>query len=528
MARDKTAIIIGAGPAGITAAYELLQRTDIKPIIFEATGHIGGISRTIQYKGNRLDLGGHRFFSKSEKIMRWWTGFFAVQNKPSLDEILLGLDTVHRYGDTEPGGNGDPQQNDKVFLVRKRISRIFFSRKFFDYPVSLNSALIKNLGVKNLIKIGLSYLAIKFFPVRDEKSLEDFFINRFGKELYLTFFKDYTEKVWGRPCNQIRAEWGEQRVKGLSISKTLSHAMQQILRKYFGEKIHYEMETSLIDQFWYPKLGPGHFWETVAGQIVHSGGEIHLNARMVGLCGEGGRITSVEIAQKDETARIEADYFFSTMPVQALVSSFKQEIPAAVREVANGLQYRSFMTAGLLLKKIKIKNTTNIKTLNGLIPDNWIYVQERDVRIGRLQIFNNWSPYMVRDLQTVWMGLEFFCDENDSFWNMDDESFIALAVDELIKLGFIDRSDVLDSMVIKVPKAYPAYFGTYEQFDTVKQFVDRFENLFLIGRNGMHRYNNMDHSMLTAITAVDAVCAGVSSKDAIWAVNMEASYHEEN
>ena len=484
MSDQKTAIIIGAGPAGLTAAYELLNRTDIKPIIYEMTEDIGGISKTINYKGNRIDIGGHRFFSKSDRVMQWWQNILPSQ-----------------------------------MLTRTRLSRIFFLRKLFDYPLSLNLNTFSNLGFMRIIKIGLSYIKTRFSPIKNERSLEDFFINRFGKELYLTFFKDYTEKVWGIPCNRIRPEWGIQRIKGLSISKALLHAVKK----------QKNTETSLIGQFMYPKLGPGQMWEQVARIIKEKGGEIYLEHKVIGLKHHDNKIVEAVVKKKTTNDLITktADYFFSTMPVKELIQSLQNGAPREVRHVAHGLIYRDFITAGLLLRKLKIKNETRIKTINNIVPDNWIYIQERDVKLGRIQIFNNWSPYMVKDENTVWIGLEYFCNEGDELWNKADESFAKFAIDELAKIDIIEKEDVLDKVVIRMPKTYPAYFGTYDQFHVIKNFTDKFENLFLIGRNGMHRYNNQDHSMLTAMAAVGNIINNIKSKHNIWAVNTEDEYHEE-
>ncbi|MEQ8168664.1 MAG: NAD(P)-binding protein, partial [Candidatus Eremiobacterota bacterium] len=370
----KTAIIIGAGPAGLTAAYELLVRTDIKPVIFEMTSHIGGISKTINYKGNRIDIGGHRFFSRSEQIMNWWLNIFPVEN-----------------------GYLKPQELDNIMLVRKRVSRIFFLRKFFDYPVSLNKNTILNLGFIRMLKIGLSYIYASLFPVK-EHSLEDFFINRFGKELYSTFFKDYTEKVWGVPCRMIKPEWGAQRIKGLSVKKALLHAVKSIFFRdsSLSQK---NTETSLIDQFIYPKFGPGQLWEEVAKIITDKGGEIFLNHRVIALDVKENSIITSKVRNDSGVEReFKGDYFFSTMAVRDLIGAM-ETVPKQVREVAQGLKYRDFITVGLLLKSLKIKEKEH------MIPDNWIYIQESDVKIGRVQIFNNWSPYMVKDEHTVWLGL---------------------------------------------------------------------------------------------------------------------------
>ena len=534
---QKTAIIIGAGPAGLTAAYELLDKTDIKPIIYEESNDIGGISRTINYKGNRIDIGGHRFFSKSGRVMDWWTNILPLQGAPAKDDIAVGREIPiskewikKDIGSSKIKKNQapDPERADNVMLNRSRLSRIFFLRKFFNYPIALNYNTFSNLGIKRTIKIGLSYIKTSFSQIKPEKSLEDFFINRFGVELYLTFFKDYTEKVWGVSCSQITADWGSQRIKGLSITNAILHAFKEIFK---GESSisQKNVETSLIGQFMYPKHGPGQLWEEVAKLIIENGGEIHYENKVIGIESNENRLDEIKVLEKStgEFKRIKGDYFLSTMPVKDLINSFKDDLPSDISEVAQGLMYRDFITVGLLLNELKIKNETKVGTVNDLVPDNWIYIQERDVKIGRLQIFNNWSPYLVKDDSKVWIGLEYFCNEGDDMWEMSNENFTDFAIKELEKIDIINADKVIDSVVIKVQKTYPAYFGTYDKFDVIKSFTDQFENLFLIGRNGMHRYNNMDHSMLTAMTAVENIKNGIKTKENIWNINAEEEYHEE-
>ena len=528
--KKKTAIIIGAGPAGLTAAYELLHKTDVHPIVFEMSDEIGGISRTINYKGNRMDIGGHRFFSKSDRVMAWWNTIMPIQGAPSSDdkEIEITYQGKSRHVRLNPDGP-DPEKTDKVMLIRHRLSRIFYLRKFFSYPVNLSAETIMNLGFMRVAKIGASYTKARVRPIKHEQSLEDFFINRFGRELYLTFFKVFTENVWGKPCDEISAEWGAQLIKGLSISKAVIHAMKSVLKtNKRGDVAQKNVETSLIEHFFYPKFGPGQMWEEVARQVTAKGGEVIMHHRVVSLDNAGGKIKAitVEDTKTGKKKKIEGDYFFSTMPISELIADFEHDVPKNVSEVASGLEYRDFMTVGLLLTKLKIKNTTDVKTLNNLVPDNWIYIQERDVKIGRLQIFNNWSPYMVKDKNTVWLGLEYFCNEGDELWTMDDKKFIAFAIDELEKIDIIDPKDVLDHTLVRVPKTYPGYFGTYDRFDEIRTFTDGFENLFLIGRNGMHKYNNQDHSMLSAMVAVENIIENRKDKDNVWAVNAEGEYHE--
>lgn len=529
-AAKKTAIIIGGGPAGLTAAMELLEKTDITPIVYEGTHEIGGIAKTVNYKGNRIDIGGHRFFSKSDWVMDWWTNIMPIQGAPAKDERVLNISYQNKTRSIVQAADGpDPEATDLVMLVRERLSRIFYLRKFFDYPVSLNAQTVKNLGLVRIAKIGVSYTKARLFPIKNEQTLEDFFINRFGKELYLTFFKDYTEKVWGKPCNEITAEWGAQRIKGLSVSKALKHAVKQIVKPRKGGDIaQKDVETSLIEQFLYPKLGPGQMWEEVARQVNAKGGKVVMETKVVALQQDkAGNITSVTVQDKaGKKTKVKGDYFFSTMPVRELVAGLDGDVPANVKEVAGALEYRDFITVGILLKDMKIKNETDRKTVNNVVPDNWIYIQERDVKVGRLQIFNNWSPYLVKDQDTVWVGMEYFVNEGDELWSMSDKDFAQFGIDELAKIDIIEKDKVLDSTVLRVLKAYPGYFGTYERFDEVRGYLDGIENLFLIGRNGMHRYNNQDHSMLSAMTAVQNIIKGRTDKTNIWDVNTEQEYHE--
>lgn len=524
----KTAIIIGGGPAGLTAAYELLHKSDIKPIVLEQSNMLGGISKTANHKGNRLDIGGHRFFSKSDRVMQWWQNILPIQGSMIKEDSELDITYRKQSRKVLLQKDGpDPNKEDRVMLIRSRLSRIFFLRSFFDYPVKLNFNTIKNLGLWRITKIMFSYLGIKIVPIRKEKSLEDFFINRFGKELYITFFRDYTEKVWGVPCHEIKPEWGAQRIKGLSVSKALWNAVKKIFvkEKNIDQK---GTETSLIEQFMYPKLGPGHMWEETGRIILEKGGEIRYNHRVKGIRKEGNRIValSVENTETGQTSEITGDFFFSTMAVKDLVGGMN-DVPDEVRKVSDGLVYRDFMTVGLLLNKLKIKNKTEIKTRNNLIPDNWIYVQEKEVKLGRIQVINNWSPFMLADLDKVWLGLEYFVNKGDELWSKSDEEFAQFAIDELAQIDIIDKEDALEAKVIREEKTYPAYFGTYDDFGTVRRFTDQIENLFLVGRNGMHKYNNMDHSMLAAMTAVENIINGVKTKDNIWDINTEKEYHEE-
>ncbi len=512
----KKAVIIGAGPAGLTAAYCLLKQfSDIHPVILEELNEVGGISRTVSHEGNRIDLGGHRFFSKSQEVMDFWKEHMPIQGFPALDDKLL-----HSGKKYVPGGP-DPETADRVLLLRNRFSRILYLRKFFDYPISIRLRTFLNLGFFRTAYAAFGYLYSMCFK-KDEKSLKDFMINRFGAPLYRMFFEKYTEKVWGRNPDAISASWGAQRIRGVSISELI----RNVLRKRFMK--NGKVETSLIDEFLYPKKGPGQFWESLAEEIESLGGEIRRNMKVVRAELENGKITAVTALSGGEEITFQADYFLSSMPVKDLIESIgKDAVPPDVYQNAAELPYRDFVTVGLETDRLKLKNQTGQKTVNNIIPDCWIYIQEPDVRIGRLQIFNNWSPYMVREpLRKVWIGLEYFCSEGDELWRMDDREFIHFAAKELEKIGVIEADSITSSIRIKVKKAYPAYFGSYENFGLIRNWLDTISNLYCIGRNGQHRYNNMDHSMLSAMCAANLIGSGSDDKSRLWDINTEAEYHE--
>ncbi|HEY0786358.1 MAG TPA: NAD(P)/FAD-dependent oxidoreductase [Acidobacteriaceae bacterium] len=545
---EQTAVIIGAGPAGLTAALEFCRRSHIRPIVLESSQRIGGISCTIQYKGNRIDIGGHRFFSKSDRVMDWWTELMPIAAEGAGEEFAIKYQNQERSvrrsaSGQRPGfafaGSGDSggvavaeEDQDLVMLVRPRKSRIYFLRSFFDYPLSLSGATLRQLGPVRMIRIGLSYVRARLFPRREEKTLEDFLVNRFGRELYLTFFKSYTEKVWGVPCEQISAAWGAQRIKGLSLRTALVHFFKKAFSRSKpqgqtrADLAQKGTETSLIEQFLYPRLGPGQLWEHVAGLVREMGGEVRLGWRVVKLHVDGDRIAAVEAESPGgEVVTLPGDFFFSTMPIRELMGILdtppQKPIPASIRAIADGLVYRDFITVGLLVDRLLVTEPDG-----GPLKDTWIYIQEPDVLVGRLQIFNNWSPYLVSDPSKTWIGLEYFCYDTDPLWAMADEDLARFAIEEVARIGILDAGHVRDSCVFRVPKTYPAYFGTYDRFDEIVRYMDRFENLFLVGRNGMHKYNNQDHSMLTAMTSVDNILAGNLDKRELWKINTEQQYHE--
>ncbi|MGH7654663.1 MAG: FAD-dependent oxidoreductase, partial [Gemmatimonadaceae bacterium] len=408
MSAGKIAVIAGAGPAGLTAAWELLARTDVVPLVFERTHATGGIAQTFAYKGNRIDIGGHRFFSKSDRVMRWWFTKLPLQGKPAADERERQLEVEYGVEASlrslaPKGASGprvtettrpapDPEAEDGVMLQRPRLSRIYFGRNFFPYPIGITLSVAWRLGFVNTALIGLSYIKAQLFPRRDETYLDAFFINRFGRRLYETFFRGYTEKVWGVPCSEIRADWGAQRVKGLSLTRALAHALKDLLSSDFKKKQE-ERETSLITRFFYPKLGPGQMWEAVAEQVTAAGGAIRYGARVDGVRMAGGRVASVTVVDDASGAReeIACDYFISTMPVRELMEQIEPAPPAPVLEVARGLRDRDFLTVGLLLKKLHV--SVRGGAAKPMVEDNWIYVQDAGVQVGRIQLFNNWSPY---------------------------------------------------------------------------------------------------------------------------------------
>ena len=515
----RVVIIIGAGPAGLTAAYELLDKSkEYDVVVLEESNMIGGISRTVNYKGNRMDMGGHRFFSKVPEVNEWWEKMLPTQGKRPYDDVKL-----KRKSKTKKGGP-DPEKTDRVMLRRNRLSRIFFNQKFFDYPVSLKASTIKNMGLGTTFVVGCSYMK-SVIHKRPEESLEDFYINRFGKKLYSMFFENYTENLWGRHPRDISPEWGAQRVKGLSISAVL----KDIFGKTFNMK-NRKVETSLIEEFAYPKLGPGQLWEITAKEVKKKGGEIIMNAKVIGIKKDKkNKLTGVVYEKDGKKVTLSGDYVISSMPIKDLVIAMN-DVPKKMMKIAEGLPYRDYVTVGVLAPKLALKNETNIKTLGNIVPDNWVYVHDRNVKMRRFQIYNNWSPYLVKDVEhTVWVGLEYFCNEGDDLWSMTDDDFAKMAISEMAKINIIaDKDEVMDYHVERVKKAYPAYFDTYEQIDDLRAYLDEIPNLFCVGRNGQHRYNNLDHSMCTSFETVKNIMTGETGKDNIWNVNVESDFCEDD
>ncbi len=533
----KKICIIGAGPAGITFADKLLQLGgDFKIDIYEKSSYIGGISKTVEYKGNRIDIGGHRFFSKSDEVMKWWANKFplALGN----DEYSNGINITYHNQKKSIQGFRLAEKSDidsgKIMLLRKRKSRILYERKLYDYPLKLNYKTISNIGIFRMISVIKSYLYSKFNKAKPD-NLEEFIISKFGQKLYSMFFESYTEKVWGKKPKDISAEWGAQRIKGLSIRKIVLDIFTKTLsgfsKKSNNEISQKKTETSLIEKFLYPKFGPGQMWECVAEELTSKGVKILFNHEINSLKFDTKKknLKSVEYRKTNgDFVEKEYDFVISTMPINELINGIKDEknLSPFSKNVYNDalkLPYRDFITVGILLNKLSGPNSE-------ILDDNWIYIQEKDVKVGRIQIFNNWSPYLCSDTDKFWIGLEYFCNENDEFWNKKDNEIISMAKNELEKLKLAKNENILDAVILREKKTYPAYFGTYKNFNLIKKEINLVGNLFCIGRNGMHKYNNQDHSMLTALRAAELVHNNnldISAKEKLWLINTEEEYHEQ-
>lgn len=459
-------IVAGAGPAGLTAAYEACKQ-GLKPVVFEKDAEVGGISRTVTYKNYLFDVGGHRFFTKYKDVKRIW------------NEIL---------------GND--------FLTRPRLSRIYYNNNFFYYPLKPLNAL-KNLGLFNSISIVLSYVSSQVRPYRDVKNFEEWVSNKFGKKLFNIFFKTYTEKVWGIPCTEIQADWAAQRIKSLSLGKAILNSIG-----FMGKG----RVTTLIDEFQYPRKGPGQMWNKAKTLIEQQGGEVKLNAPVVQFNRKKDKIISLTLHNNGSLQEISGDHFLSTLPLRELVQSIRPGAPDKVLDAAQNLKYRDFFTVGLIIDKPSI------------FPDNWIYIHSPDVRVGRIQNFKNWSPEMVPDSQMTTLGLEYFCFDTDDIWKKDDQELIELGKEEAAHLKFATRNQVIDGLVIRSPKTYPIYDEGYQKrVEVIKNYLEGFQNLQTIGRNGLHRYNNQDHSMLSSIYAIRNILGEDLS---VWDINIDDEYHE--
>ena len=505
--KNKIALFIGSGAACLSAAYTLCSQTDnIKPIIIECDDCVGGLAKTYEVNGIKFDLGPHRYFSKEEKVMSFWGNVFPYQGEPSKDDIIL------KRLIQNPKGNANPEYEDNVMLQRRRFSRIYYENKFYDYPVKMNLKTVLNMGIFKTIKCGLSYIK-SCFVKKEEKNLEDFMINRFGKVLYETFFEFYTQKVWGRHPKNISKEWGEQRIKGLSLMKTLLN------------KLTIKKETSLIEEYYYPKFGSGQMWEEMAKYIKFKGGDVLLNSKVVGMKTDNNRIVSLKIKTQEKEYDLEGDYIISSMPICDLIAGI-DNCPNDIRDIAAGLPYRDYQLISYKVNNFNLHNNTDWKTIDNLCPDSWIYIQDRCVNMGRIYIPKNFSPYLSKNIKDTLICLEYFCNKGDKLWNMQDTEIFNYGIEELIKIKAINSKDDIEfSHRLKAEKAYPAYFDTYKDFDKLKEFLNGIENLYCIGRNGQHKYNNMDHSTLSGITVADVILKDVD-KTVLWDINTEQSYQE--
>jgi len=464
--KNRNVVVIGAGPSGLAAGYKLTKE-GVRCTVIEKGQLVGGISKTVQHKGYYFDLGGHRFFTKVAKVNKLW-------------HEVLGSD----------------------FMKRPRLSRIYYNRKFFDYPIKPLNALT-GLGPVESARILASYVKARFFPYPVEDNFEQWISNRFGKRLYEIFFKTYTEKVWGIPCTEIKAEWAAQRIKGLSLTSAVMNAIY----KPKGKTIR-----TLIDEFEYPKHGPGMMWEKMR-EYISNQNKVMLNSPVTKIRVEGNRALSVTVENGKKELDVYGTDFISSMPLRELVNSIKPEPPKRILDAANALSYRDFLTVALIVNQ------------KDIFPDNWIYIHSPDVEVGRIQNFKNWSPYMVPDKNKTCIGMEYFCSEGDNVWNSRDEELVELARNEIETVGLAESKYVEEGVVVRTEKAYPVYDDNYvRNIETIKSYINGFENLQTIGRNGMHRYNNMDHSMLTALLAVENLSGKTHD---LWTVNTEQEYHEE-
>jgi protoporphyrinogen oxidase len=469
MSERTKVLIAGAGPAGLTAAYELCRRAAC-PIVFERDRIVGGNSWTEQYRGYRFDIGGHLFFTKLPEVNRIW--------EELLEEGLLRV---------------------------RRLSRIYYNGRFFFYPLKLANV-IGGLGLWNSFLIVASFLHTQMFPYPQEDNLEEWVSNRFGRRLYRTFFKTYTEKVWGMPCTSIRAEWAAQRIKGLSLRSAVVSAVVGDRKKNI---------KSLIEEFRYPERGPGMMWEAMQAYVQGHGGEVRMRADVIEVRHEGGRVLSF-VVEDHEGRREEVDgtHFIASMPVSELIAKMRPPPPADVLEAAKSLKYRDFLTVCLVVDH------------PDLFPDNWIYIHSPEVSMGRLQNFKNWSPFMLADPHKTSLGVEYFVNENDHLWSMPDPELIRFATAELVKIGLTHGASIEDGVVFRQKKAYPVYDETYQtHLSVIEDFLRGMTNLQMIGRNGLHKYNNQDHSMLTAILAVENLHGAAHD---LWKLSSDQSYQEES
>lgn len=495
--QKKKIIIVGAGPAGLTVAYELLKNApgEFEVTVLEQSDEVGGLARTVRHAGNRMDIGGHRFFSKDERVTQWWKEMLPLAGAPAMDDLMLG-----RPAALNPEGP-DPQEEDEALLLRRHISHVFYGGRLFDEPIRLSRKTVRQLGLRTTLKIWLSYGWARVLK-KQETSLENVYINRFGKVMYSMFFKGMIEKMWGCPASKIPADASARRIKGLSAQQNIAPVEKEFL---------------------FPKLGAGQMWETVAQKVQGMGGHLLKNCKAVGFrANQSGQLTEVQVETQRGKAWLAGDVFISSMYIKDLAASLPN-LPKEQVQAAEALPYRDFVVVGLLVRRLALQNTSGLPTLGDIVPDCWIVAQDENVKMNRIQIFNNWSPYMVKDPQhTVWLGLEYFCDEGNEFWNMEDEDCVKLVQEELEKMGVLEPgARVLGSCRERVQKVVPANFGNHKEMMGLKQWLEGYPNLICIGQNGQHRKGSMADTMLTAFAAADYILGGRTKREDIWHISGE-------
>lgn len=493
--KKRNVVIVGAGPAGLTLGYQLLKhQKNFDVTIIEKNDYVGGISASANSYKNTIDFGPHRYHAKYKDVDRFWKEIMSVQSEPSADDVIL-----NREVNLDKNGK-DPNKSDDVLLYRKRLSRIFFNGKFYDYPISLKLETFTNMGFSNSLNVLFSYLKSCVFK-KPETNLENFFINRFGQKLYQMFFEYYTQNLWGRHPKNISAEWGAERVKGVSIHKAFKNALQKTLK--INNK---KTEVSLIENFYYPKLGCGQLWDVLAENIVKLGGKIILKTKINKIYLDDNRVKKISVSNNKLNIIDNIDFFVSSMAIDELFGKL-ENTPTQMLKIAKGLPFRNHILVHLVVDKLLIKNNTLESTIKNQVPDVWIYVQDRNVKLGRFVIYNNFSPYIVDEFQNnLSVGLEYFVDTNDDLWKNNDNDIIEYAINEFKKINVInDTTKIKIKKVFRTEKAYPAYFDTYNQINQLWDYLYQIDNLYCIGRNGQHKYNNMDDSVLSGLNTAQNI-----------------------
>jgi len=514
----KKFIIIGAGPAGLTTAYELRKRDkDSEIIILEAGDKVGGIARTLEFEGNFVDVGPHHFFTGSKYIKSIWNKFLPEQGAPSRDDKLLGVEPELN------AGGPDPDEQDRVMLNRTRVSRILYDGKFFDYPLSFKKDTIKKLGFKKAFYFGFGVLKSRIIR-RKERTMEDYMINNFGRGLYNEFFRTYTIKTWGENPENISSECGTQRIKGISLRKALKQFIKSVLGIKSSALDEQKGSINEVRRIKYPKYGAGQMWELMANELRSGGVDIRLGVRVTGIKIENKRATEITAKTNNCEEILTADYIISSIPIAKLFESFTYcgDTHPVAHEYAVSLRYRNFVMIGIFASQLRKKNDTEIKTINGSLPDCWSYIYNNVAKMSRFNVYNNFSPYVIRNWKDeVFLGIEYMCDDSDDIWKSGEAESVEIAVGEAEKVGLLKRSDIIRTIKVAEPHAYPSYSGSYGNFGEIRDYIDSVENLYSIGRKGQHRYLDMDQSMLTAVECVKHIYGEIPDKNSIWEVTEE-------